>query len=355
MSADSASVSISVSPNTPNAKGGKQKASDDDANAFEISLEVAREEADGDQSTTNITIQGVATGPDTAGTNESGGDIKIEIEISGEGVAEALGVSGNDGDDTAADVTIEIETTVFSGDELAQNLSASTVLGSGSVALTDDGGFGVSGSISGDAEVRLEVGETLTFQLPETEGEVVGGQVTITNLLGSGDATEGALVFAYDGDDHLLASYVALGNETGTVTVDIDVAFARLDFKAIDNDSFFLEDNSNFGVSEVSAIFASVIEDLADGASQLIDDIITETGSSLSKLVDLGHFGAVNFEITRITADQVATIDAISRVSVDLDHETDRQNQNHLEHVTPRQEADSAYPRLWHIGDRLAG
>ncbi len=350
MSADSASVSISVSQATPNGKPAKGKPSDEEANAFEISLEVAREETDGDTSTTNITIQGSTTGETEAdGADQSDGEVTIEIEISGDGLADALGVTDSAGDGTLTDVTIEIESVVFSGDDLQQNLSATTVFGSGGVALSDDGSFGVSGSISGDAEVRLEVGETLSFTLPETEGEVVGGQVTITNLFNDDGSSEGALVFAYDADDHLIASYFALGNETGEVTIEIDVAFARLDFKAADNDAFLFEDNSNFGVSEVSAIFASVIEGLSEGASQLIDDIINNAGDALSKAVDLRHFGTVNFEITRITADQMAAIEGIRRVSVELDSEIDRQQEVEIE----QQESDGDAWR-WHVGDRLA-
>ena len=288
---DSPSIAISVSP-TPSkgGKNGKDKASDDDAEAFSISLEVARDEADGDTETTSITIQGVVS----------------------EGDGEETG-----GADTESEFTIEIETVVFSGDDLADNLSASTVLGGGTVSVTEDGSFGVTGSISGDKEVHLEVGETLTFELPPSEGEVVGGQVTITNLFSNGDTKEGALVFAYDADDKQLATYVAIGNETGSVTVDIEVPFARLDFKALDNDSILLQDNSDFGVGDITAIFASVIEDLSEGASELIDDIVTTVGDHLPGLVDLGHFGKVQFEITRISTNQLSAISALSNVRID--------------------------------------
>ncbi|MEM8950649.1 MAG: hypothetical protein AAGC99_15080 [Pseudomonadota bacterium] len=287
---DSPSIAISVSP-TP-AKGGKgvkDKASDDQAEAFSISLEVARDEADGDTETTSITIQGVVS---EGNGEETGGDTETEF-------------------------TIEIETVVFSGDELADNLSASTVLGGGAVSVTEDGAFGVTGSISGDQQVHLEVGETLTFELPPSEGEVVGGQVTITNLYSNGDTKEGALVFAYDADDKQLASYIAIGNETGSVTVDIEVPFARLDFKALDNDSIFLKDNSDFGVSDITAVFASMIEDLTEGASELIDDIVTTVGNDIPGLVDLGHFGKVQFEITRISTNQLSAISALSNVRLD--------------------------------------
>lgn len=356
MSADSASISISVSPNVPNTKGGKPNASDDDANAFEVSLEVAREEADGEDAPASITIQGTTGQSDNPGSDGTeGDDVTIAIEISGDGLAEALGVSGGDGSEDAPDVTIEIETVVFSGDDLAQNLSASALLGDASVAVSEDGSFGVSGALSGDAEVQLEVGETLTFELPETEGEVVGGQVTITNLFNDDGESEGALVFAYDADDQLVATYAVLGNDSGTVTVDIDVSFARLDFKAIDNDAFLFEDNSSFGISEIGAIFASVIEDLAEGASQLIDDVIGGASSSVPELADLGHFGAISFELGRITVDQMADIDALSRVSVDLDQETDRHDRNHGEQESAVQSNNADHLRLWHMGDRLAG
>jgi hypothetical protein len=353
VSADSASVSISVSQNASNGKPAKGKPSEDETNAFEISLEVAREETDGESSTTNITIHGTTTesgkAGDADGSGLSDGDTKIEIEISGDGLAEALGVSDSADAEALTDVTIEIESVVFSGDELHQNLSASTVFGGGSVVQTDDGSFGVSGSISRDAEVRLEVGETLSFILPETDDLVVGGQVTITNLFDDHGGSEGALVFAYDADDKLLASYFALGNETGEVTIEINVAFARLDFKAADNGAFLFEDNSNFGVRDVSAVFASVVEGVSDDASQLIDDIISNAGNILTKVIDLRHFGTVNFEISRITSDQMATIEGIRRVSFELDSEIDREQDGEIERQEP---ADDAW--RWHVDDRLA-
>ena len=310
---DSSTIAVSVSPNPPKGKNSKDEASDGDAEAFSISLEVARDEADGEPGTASITIQGV--------TSESG---------------EAGDASA---DDSEGEVTIEIDSVVFSGDDLALNLTASTVLGDGSVAITSDGSFGVEGSVSGENEVRLEVGETLTFELPPAEGQVVGGQVTITNLFSNGENGEAALVFAYDADDQQLAVYSALGNETGSVTVDIDVPFARLDFKAVDNDAWFLDQNSNFGVSDVTALFASVVDDLADGASELIDDVLATVGSKLSDLVDLGHFGTVHFEISRVSANKLASIDALSRVNVKVDSDSDRRNQTDLDrNITLRQD-----------------
>ena len=309
---DSATIAVSVSPSPAKGTAGKDEATDDDAEAFSISMEVARAEVDGDTETTSIIIQGVTT--------ESGG-----------------------ADDTEGEVTIEIETVVFSGDDLAGNLSASNVLGGGSVAVTADGAFGVSGSISGDSEVRIEVGETLTFELPPTEGEVVGGQVTITNLFSDDGTAEGALIFAYDADDQQLACYCAFGNETGSVTVDIDVPFARLDFKAVDNDSFIFADNANFGVSEVSAMFASVVEDLTDGASQLIDDIVSACGGHLAELVDFGHFGTVNFEVSRVSANTQSTIDALSGAR---GQEHDERDQRH--------DHDLGFAARWHAPHRFA-
>ena len=319
---DSPTIAISVSPNPAKGAGGKDQSAEDSANAFSISLEVAREEENGETgaATASITVQGSVTGGDEA--------------------------SGTEGD-----VTIEIESIVFSGDELADNLSASTVVGGGSVAVTADGSFGVNGSVSGENEIRLEVGETLTFELPPTEGEVVGGQVTITNLFSDGEIQEGALVFAYDADDQQLACYCALGNETGSVTIDVDVPFARLDFKALDNDSLLLEQNSNFGVGEISALIASIVEGLEEGASQLIDDIVTQGGNHLAKLVDVGHFGKVHFEISRVSANQQSTIAALGNVRVDRGDEADRVDrgrfgqelngrENHLDHTDHRRAED---------------
>lgn len=321
---DSATIAISVSPSPTKGKGGTDQASDEDADAFSISLEVAREEAGGETETTSITIQGVTT--------ESGDDSEAEGEV-----------------------TIEIETVVYSGDDLAENLSASTVVGGGAVAVTADGAFGVNGSISGDNEVRLEVGETLTFELPPSEGEVIGGQVTITNLFCDGETREGALVFAYDANDQQLACYCVIGNETGTVTVDIDVPFARLDFKALDNESLLFVDNSTFGVSEISAVLASVIDDLPDGASQLIDDILTECSDHFAKLVDFRHFGTVNFEVSRISTNSRSSLDALSSARVNEDHETHRENQNDLERDVMNRQSSHQAQGLWRMADRLTG
>lgn len=300
----SPAIAMSVSPAAVKAKGGPGQASEDDAKAFSMSLEVAREEAGGETETTSITIQTVTTGSGAAGTGEPA---------------------------AAGDMIIEIETVVFSGEDLAENLRASTVLGGGSVALNEDGSFGVAGSISGENEVRLEVGETLTFDLPPSEGEVVGGQVTITNLFGDGETAEGALVFAYDADGRQLACYCALGDETGSVTVDIDVPFARLDFKALDNGSWRLEDNANFGVGKISALFASVVEDLAEGASQLIDDVLTRGGIDRARLVDFGHFGKVSFEVNRVSTQSRSIIDALNGVSIDRDKNSDDTERDRLD------------------------
>lgn len=299
MNSSAIAISVSPSPSTnAKGKGGKDSAADDDAKAFSISLEVAQGEVGGETETTSITIQGVTSETDGADDGSSDGD---------------------------SDVTIEIETVVFSGDDLARNLTASTIYGGGSVTVTEDGAFGVEGPVTGEAEVQLEIGETLTFELPPSEGEVIGGQVTITNLYSDDGTTEGALIFAYDAEDNQLACYAAFGNETGTVTVEIDVPFARLDFKAIDNESLAIVTNSNFGVSDVSAMFASVVDGMAEDASQLIDDILAKTGLHIPGLVDLGHLGTIHYEVSRVSANHVATIDALSSTRVGHDRGEDRQ------------------------------
>lgn len=327
---DSPTISISTSSTPGKGKGDKGKATSKDAEAFSVSLEVARGEADGDQPTTTVTIRGVTAEGDApdGGAPDGGAD---------------------------GEVTIELKPVVFSGDDLAQNLSASTVLGDGKIAATGDGSFGVSGSISGDSEVRLEVGETLTFKLPPTEGQVVGGQVTITNLFSDGERREGALIFAYDSDDVQLASYVAIGNETGRVTVDIDVPFARLDFKALDNDSFLFEDNSNFGVSDISAVLASVVNGLADGASQVLDTVATTVKNLQPALVDLGHFGTVHFEISRISVDQMATINGLTRARVDLDAPSEQRYQVGLERDVLRRQDHLSHTNFSQADGDLAG
>ena len=164
----------------------------------------------------------------------------------------------------------------------------------------------------------LEVGETLTFSLPPGEGDIVGGQVTITNLFSGDGYQEGALIFAYDSEDRQLASYVAIGNETGEVTVEIDVAFARLDFKALDNDAWLLRNNSNYAVSDVTAMFASVVGALGEDASQLIDDVLAKVDIwDLTEWVDLQHFGTVTFEVSRVGVNTRSSIDALRQVDAD--------------------------------------
>jgi len=380
---NSPAIAISVAPNTAKAKSKDGESGAPDDKAFSISLEVAREEAEGeaaspdaiaqslanggtstsgapagdddtlsisvtvseDEATgatemTNITIDGLTT--DDVGGEGAGDDaLSISVTVSDDqtsGDAETTsitieGLSMDGGVDTDGDLTIEIETISFTGDELAASLSASTVLGGGAVAETADGSFGVNGSVSGSADIRLEIGETLTFELPKIEdGEVVGGQVTITNLFSDGNRREGALIFAYDSDDKQLAVYTAIGNETGTVAVDIDVSFSRLDFKALDNDSWFLKENSNFAVGDIGVNIASFMSDVMDGASDVVSDLLAY-GNKIQNadLLDVTQFGTVNFEIGRISVNKQLAIGSLSSVDADLERDQERLRDGGLE------------------------
>ncbi len=322
---DSPTITVSTGPNPDKRKGGKSDSPD--AREFSISLDMARSESggtsaahgqgedvgDGDSVSISMSVSKDETG---------GGAETTTITIEGLGAEGASGAEGG--------LTVEIETVSFSGEDLAMNLSASTVLNDGVVAQTANGSFGVEGSVSGSADVRLEVGETLTFTMPPAEGEVVGGQVTITNLFGSGEEGEGALIFAYDAEDRQLACYAACGNETGTVTVDIDVSFARLDFKAIDNATLYLQDNSNFAIGNVGVKIASFVGDVVEGAGELVADLLSRHDA---RLIDFGHTGTVNFEINRISVNKRSTLDILS--TVDADQEKER--------LRRRPELDPAY------------
>jgi hypothetical protein len=370
---DSPDIAISVPSNAPKGKSAKDGGPDD--NAFSVSLEVARKEAKGEPSViaqsgtanrshsqsgssdeddatvsisvtvtedettgeteaTSITIDGLTTG-DVSGDNVEEETLSISVTVSDDETTgetetttsitiEGLGTDGEGSSES--DLTIEIETVSFAGDELASALSASTVLGGGTVAETADGSFGVDGSVSGSADIRLEIGETLTFSLPAIEdGEVVGGQVTITNLFSNGETREGALVFAYDADDQQLACYCALGNETGVVTIDIDVSFARLDFKALDNDSWFLQENSNFAVGDVDVNVATFVGNAGLEEGDVMSDLLAY-GNKIhnADLLDIGHFGTVNFEIGRISVNKQVAINSLRTVDADQERDPER-------------------------------
>lgn len=284
---DGTSVAITVSATTVSGSDAGDDLSGNEA--FSASLDAARDQLDDSSATIQITVSGT----DDAGAEE--------------------------------EVVLEIETVVFSGEELSDHLSATNVLGGGAVAQNHDGTFGVAGSVSGDRDLRIEVGETLTFDVPPSEGDVIGGQVTITNLISDEHTTEGALVIAYDADDQQVAWRYAIGNEEGTVTVDINVPFARLDFKALDNDSWVLQANSNFGVSDIATLIASKpdpapVEDVADAPAGQSGGL----AEFFKSLLDFGHFGKVTFEVNRISLEQTAIAEVLQQANFGRDADQKR-------------------------------
>lgn len=272
------------------------------------------------------TVNGSDAGDDLSGNEAFSASLDAaRDQLDESSVSLQVTVSGTDDTGAEEEVVIEIETVVFSGDELSDHLSATTVLGGGAVAQSHDGAFGVAGSVSGTRDIRIEVGETLTFDVPPSEGDVVGGQVTITNLFSNEHTTEGALVIVYDADDQQVAWHYAIGNEEGTVTVDITVPFARLDFKALDNDSWVLQANSNFGVSDIATLVASEpdlppAEDVADASAGQGGGF----ANFFKSLLDFGHFGKVTFEINRISLEQTAIADALQHAGFNRDADQDR-------------------------------
>lgn len=285
---DGTSVAITVSATTVSGSDSGDDLSGNEA--FSASLDAARDQLDEPSASIQITVSGT----DDAGAEE--------------------------------EVVLEIETVVFSGEELSDHLSATNVLGGGTVARSHDGAFGVAGSVSGDRDLRIEVGETLTFDVPPSEGDVIGGQVTITNLFSDEHNTEGALVIAYNADDQQVAWHYAIGNEEGTVTVDINVPFARLDFKALDNDSWVLQANSNFGVSDIATLTATERATPTDGVTDASTGFSGQWADVALSLLDIGHFGKVTFEVNSISLQNSAVVDALNYAGLNHDADQDRYN-----------------------------
>jgi len=220
-----------------------------------------------------------------ASRSETSEDIAIEIEITtSEGDDLAENASGNE---TSEEIEIEIEITTFEGDALADNLSVTSNRGSTEISITTDGAIGASTDgffFSDNPEVQM--GETLTFTVPEELGNVQGGSITFSNLINNEKGFESALIIAFDALAEVMRR-LAGGNESGDVTVDIDVAFNSLDVRPVDNGSWTLQGNSDFQIKRI---------DVATGEGQT--ETSGEMQSSSSFLSDfLSFFEDRNFKL----------------------------------------------------------
>lgn len=150
------------------------------------------------------------------------------------------------------DIEIEIEITTFEGDGLLENLSVTSNRGTAEISITTDGDVGVSTDgifFSDNPEVQM--GETLTFTVPTELGEAQGATITVSNLVDDETGAESALVIAYDAEGNEVLRCLVEGDESGDVTVDIDVSFSKIDFKPVDNGSWTLSGNSDFTIERI--------------------------------------------------------------------------------------------------------
>ncbi|MGI9451519.1 MAG: hypothetical protein ACR2QH_12930 [Geminicoccaceae bacterium] len=155
-------------------------------------------------------------------------------------------------DDKPGDVEIEIEITTLEGNDLADNLSVTSNRGNAEISITADGDIGVStdGFFYSDTP-EIQIGETLTFTVPNELGNVQGATINVSNLVDDKTGAESALVIAYDAEGKEVFRCVVEGNDTGKVTVDIDVSFSKVDFKPVDNGSWTLSGNSDFTIERI--------------------------------------------------------------------------------------------------------
>ena len=165
--------------------------------------------------------------------------------------AQATSKARSDGD-KPDDVEIEIEITTLEGSELAEYLSVTSNRGDAEISITADGDIGVStdGIFYSDTP-EVQIGETLTFTVPDEMGHVQGASINVSNLVDDKTGAESALVTAYDAEGKEVFRCVVEGNETGKVTVDIDISFSKVDFKPVDNGSWTLSENSDFTIERI--------------------------------------------------------------------------------------------------------
>ena len=175
-------------------------------------------------------------------------------ESAGDAQTDIAGSDGKTEDETAGDVEIEIEitTTTFEGEDLADNLSVSSNRGTSEVSIASDGSIGVSTEgLFFDDNQQVQMGETVTFTVPPELGEVQGATITVSKLVDSKTGGESALVMAFDSEGKEVFRHLIEGSEHGDVSIDIDVSFAKVDIKPVDNLSWTLAGNSDFAVKRV--------------------------------------------------------------------------------------------------------
>ena len=165
-------------------------------------------------------------------------------------------------DDKPGDVEIEIEITTFEGNDLADNLSVTSHRGNAEISITADGDIGVStdGFFYADTP-EIQIGETLTFTVPNELGHVQGATINVSNLVDDKTGAESALVVAYDSEGKEVFRCVVEGDETGKVSVDIDVSFSKVDVKPVDNGSWTLQGNSDFTIERIDIKTGQVPEE----------------------------------------------------------------------------------------------
>lgn len=173
-----------------------------------------------------------------------------------DGEDEAEGTSTEETTETSSEeIEIEIEIATFEGDDLIDNLSVTSNRGSTEISITTDGAIGAATDgvfFSDNPEVQM--GETLTFTVPEELGDVQGGSMTFSNLVNNESGFESALVTAYNAEGIEVLRLLVGGDESGNVTVDINVGFKSLDVRPVDNGSWTLLGNSDFLIERIDIV-----------------------------------------------------------------------------------------------------
>lgn len=155
-------------------------------------------------------------------------------------------------EDESEEIEIAIEITTFEGEDLANNLSVTSNRGTTQISINTEGEIGAStDAVFFSDDPQVQMGETLTFTVPDELGEVQGGSITFSNLLDTTEGFESALVIAYDAIGAEVMRLLAEGSASGDVTLDISVSFKSLDVKPIDNGAWALENNSDFLIKRI--------------------------------------------------------------------------------------------------------
>ena len=197
--------------------------------------------------------------------------------------------------------SVEIEIKTFEGGDLVDQLSVTSRRGTADLTLSADGAVGVAtdGFFYTD-NPNVQMGETLTFTVPSDLGEVHGGAITFSNLLNSDKKAERALVIANDARGYEVLRCLVSGDASGQVTLDIDVSFASLDVKPVDNGSWTLSGNSDFTIERI---------DVKTGVAADQDDGHQHQGGFLSDLFGLFAFKdfSVRDAIERFDRNSIST------------------------------------------------